>query len=189
MKCFKIIAIIAPVGCVYGAFFCYFLVPGAVLWLFLAAFVLLIPLICFSVAALIRRDLRSASILALSWLLLVTPFIDGRSSSIWLRAAGFYVKTRLTPGYQSRCNMLEFVEDGVKETAAACEAFDRVEFFDSIVYDTAGEFVLPAAQRTPEWKKAMLVVDREAPVDKDRAAYHLFGHYYAVEVNVFDLKG
>ncbi len=84
---------------------------------------------------------------------------------------------------------MEFIEDGAKKIAGSCEAFDRVEFFDSSVYDTAGEFVLPASQRSLEWKKAMLAVDREAPVDKDRAAYHLFGHYYAVEVNVFDLKG
>ena len=47
--------------------------------------------------------------------------------------------------------MTEFVENQLKQTFGVCEAFDRGQIFDYVVYDTTGKSTLPISQRTPEW--------------------------------------
>ena len=88
-----------------------------------------------------------------------------------------------------RCQLTEFIENGVKQTAGRCDGFDRGLYFEHIIYDTTGEFMLPTSQRTPEWNRVMAGATVKAVLSKERPAYHLFGNYYCVIVDILDLEG
>lgn len=173
----------------YAPFYFYFLVPSAMVWLTLTGVVFLIPLIIFSLEALFRLRWKLISVFAVVWLLLCVPFITSEGPQEWLRVLGFYVKTRLVHDYRSRCRLTDFDENGVKQTAGFCEGFDRGEYFDFVVYDTTGEFMLPVSQRTSNWKQVMSAATVKAVVSKEHCAYHLFGNYYAVYVGILELEG
>jgi hypothetical protein len=189
MKWFRRISIAVPLLGVYGGYFCYFFAPSVLIWLFIAAFLFLIPLACHSIQALWYRNWRLSSVFALTWLLLIVPLTDLQVPREWLKILGFYAKTRLVSDYPSKCRLSDFVENGVTQTAGVCEEINREDYFEYVIYDTTGEFVLPAAERKPEWKRMMSVKIKDAPVDNDRTAYHLFGHYYAVVLSLADLTG
>jgi hypothetical protein len=178
-----------PLLGVYGVMFCYFLTPDALVWMFLACLLFLIPLACLFIEAIFYRNKKLSVVFALTWLLLVLPFAGVPEMNEWLRPLGFYAKTLMVSDYLSRCQLSHFVENGVKQMAGFCEGFDRGDYFDMIVYDTTGEFVMPASKRTPEWKKVMSATTDEATVERDQTAYHLFGNYYAVFIDIFDMKG
>lgn len=159
------------------------------MWLFFADLLFLIPLACLSIEALFYRNKKLSIVFALTWLLLVLPFVGVPETREWLRTLGFYARTRLVSDYLAQCRLSDFVENGVKQTAGFCEGFDRGDYFDYVVYDTTGEFIMPASKRTPEWKKVLSVATEEATLERDRTAYHLFGNYYAVVVGLLDGKG
>jgi len=184
----KRIAILLTLLGVYGIFFSYFLLPSAMVWCGLTSIVFLFPLTVFSLEALFTLRWRLISVFSVVWLLLSLPFIVGEGPHEWLRVLGFYVKTRLANDYLSRCRLTDFVENGVKQTAGFCQGFDRGDYFDFVVYDTTGEFVLPVSRRTPEWKQVMSVATVKAVVSKENRAYHLFGDFYAVYVDIFELE-
>jgi hypothetical protein len=174
----------------YGFDFFYFILPSDFLWLTLAGFVFWIPLFVFSVGALFRLRWKLISTFAIVWVLLLSPLVfDVWALRYWLRGQGFRVSTLLTREYPSRCRLTEFVENGVKQTAGFCRGFDRGDFFDYIVYDTTGEFIMPVSQRSPEWKREMAKATEEPVVLRENAAFHLFGNYYAVYVSLLDGKG
>lgn len=171
----------------YGSHLCYFLAPNITLGLLVVSLVLLIPLLIFVVEALYGRQWRVVTILAVVWCLVGLPFFV-RSVPNWISHQGFRVLTWLSHDYRSRCRLTDFVENSVKQTAGFCEGFDRGEYFDFVVYDTTGEFLLPVAQRTPEWKRVMSVATEKSLVSKEHRADHLFGNYYRIFVEPDDLS-
>ncbi|CCE04120.1 membrane hypothetical protein [Bradyrhizobium sp. STM 3843] len=189
MTLFRLISIAIPLLDVYGGMFCYFFAPAALTWLFFASLLFVVPLACLSIEALFCRYRKWSTAFALTWLLLVLPFAGVPETREWLRTLGFYARTQLVSDYMSQCRLSEFIESGVTQTAGFCEGFDRGDYFDYVVYDTSGEFILPASRRTSEWKKVMSAATAEATVERDRTAYHLFGNYYAVVASFFDGKG
>ncbi len=74
-------------------------------------------------------------------------------------------------------------------TVGNCCGFDHGTYFIVVVYDTSGEFVLPASQRTPEWKQAMSAALSELVVSEEGRARHLYGNYYSVLMNLNDFQG
>ncbi|MGJ4946441.1 hypothetical protein ACQR1W_38200 [Bradyrhizobium sp. HKCCYLS1011] len=186
---FRLVSIAVPLLDVYGGMFCYFFAPATLVWLFFGSLVFVVPLACLSIEALFCRNRKWSAVFALTWLLLVLPFAGVPETREWLRTLGFYARTKLASDYMAQCRLSEFTENGVTQTAGSCEGFDRGDYFDYIVYDTSGEFILPVSKRTSEWKKVMSAATTEVTVDRDRTAYHLFGNYYAVVVGLLDGKG
>lgn len=166
---------------VIGSHFLEYLLPSVVFWLFLTGLIALLPLLVFSLEALFKRRWRSVAIFAMVWLLVSLP-LSSRATVVWLRAQSFHLLTLLDRDYLSKCKLSDFVEGGVKQTVGFCEGFDRGDHFDFVVYDTAGEVVWPAAQRTPEWKRTMLAATEKAVVSEDGRADPLFGNYYSVVI-------
>ncbi|WP_315704552.1 MULTISPECIES: hypothetical protein [unclassified Bradyrhizobium] len=189
MNWFRLISIAVPLLDVYGGMFCYFFVPALLVWLFFASLLFVIPLACLSIEALFYRKKKWSAVFALTWFLLVLPFAGVPQTREWLRTLGFYARTKLAANYLSQCRLSDFVENGATQTVGFCEGFDRGDYFDYVVYDTIGEFILPPSKRTLEWKKVMSAETEEATVERDRTAYHLFGNYYAVVVGLLDGKG
>lgn len=189
MKWFRRISIAVPLFCLYGGHFFFFFAPSALIWMFIGTLLFIVPLLFFLIGAVVQRDWKSSAILALTWLLIVLAFTDIQEPRGWIRIAGFYAKTKMVSNYLSSCELSDFVENGVKQTMGFCEGHDRDDYYEAVVYDTTGEFVLPASERTPEWKAMMRTTVKDAQVDRDQAAYHLFGHYYAVVISNLDLTG
>ncbi len=173
----------------YGSAFLYFLLPGFVLWLFLAGVVCLIPMFAFSLAALFRLRWRLISILSAVWTLLALPFLGVVGPLGWLFGQGFHVSNLLTGDYPSQCRLSEFVEGGVKQTIGFCRSFDRGDYFDYIVYDTTGEFLLPVSDRSVEWKSEMSKATEEGLESKEGRAHHLHGNFYHVYVPINEMRG
>lgn len=145
----RVVIVVALFGA-YAPFFFYFLVPSELLSFLLLAVgaVSAIPLAVFSLQALFRLRWKSIFIFALVWALLCLFFVKPVAPQERLRLLGFYVRTRLIGDYLSRCRLIEFTENGVRQAAGSCEGFDRGLFFEDIVYDTTGEFMRPVSQRT-----------------------------------------
>src|SRR5262249_10343127 len=97
---------------VYVPLFFYFLIPSELLSYCLLSLGALsaIPLAVFSLQALVRLRWKSIFIFALVWVLLGLFFITPIAPQEWLRALGFYVRTRLAGDYLSRCRLTEFTE-------------------------------------------------------------------------------
>jgi hypothetical protein len=147
--------------------------PSVAAWLFVMGLTLLIPLFVFSLAAMLKLRWKLISIFAIVWVLLVAPFVGFNAPLRWMGGFGFQLRTLLAQNYLSGCRLTEFVENGVKQTVGFCRAFDRGTHFDVVVYDTTGEFVLPASQRTPEWKQAMSVAASRLVVSEEDRARHI----------------
>jgi hypothetical protein len=173
----------------YGGDLCYFFAPDAFFWMIVAAFLFTVPLLILFIEAVVRRSWRLSAVFALISLLLTFYLTDVAGQREWLRTVGFYAKTKMISNYLSKCRLADFVEKGVGQTAGFCEGHDRGDYYEAVVYDTTGEFVLPVSERTPEWKAMMCATVKDAQVDRDLAAYHLFGHYYAVVISNFDMTG
>lgn len=187
----KRITIIITLLGAYAPFFFFFLIPSELLFFGLLAIgaVFAVPLAVFCLQALFRLRWKLVSIFAVVWVLLSLPFIGPSEPLRSMILAGFYIRTLLVDDYRSGCHATEFIENGVTQRIGACEGFDRGEFFEDIVYDTTGEFMRPVSQRTPEWMRAMSGATFKEAVSKEGIAYHLFGNYYHVNINAFDLKG
>jgi hypothetical protein len=182
----RIVIAIVLLG-LYGSFFSYYLAPRITFWLLLVGLVFAIPVVIFTVEALYERQWRLIAIFAIIWCLVALPFIPSLVP-YWSESQGFRVLTWLNHDYRSRCRLTDFIENGVKQTAGFCESFDRGDYLDFVVYDTTGEFLLPAAQRTPEWKQVMSAATEKSLVSKEHRAARLFGNYYFIFVNFDDLS-
>ncbi|WP_024514567.1 hypothetical protein [Bradyrhizobium sp. Tv2a-2] len=182
----RILIFLALFG-LYGGDFFYFLVPPLGYWLPIITLVLAMPLAFVFLAAIFKRRWKLATVFALAWALVGIHFAGSRAASEWVRVQGFRLHTLLVRDYSSGCDLTEFVENGVKQSTGTCEGFDRGNYFDVIVYDTTGEFVLPAAQRTPAWKQAMATTISRVVVSEEDRASHLFGNFYHVYVRSEEL--
>jgi hypothetical protein len=178
------------VGGALHSLFPFFLIPSDALsgFLFMVSVVFAIPLVVFSLQALFRRRWKLMSIYALVWVLLCVPFTRYSGPHHWLRVLGFYVHTRLVGDYLSICQLTEFVENGVKQTAGVCGGFNRSESIDGIIYDTTGEIMQPVSQRTPEWERAMESVILREVVMSERPAEPLFGKCYWFRMHIHYLE-
>lgn len=185
----KSIVIIVVLFGLYGVDFLYFLLPDAALFsLAMIGLVFWIPLFFHSLEALFKLRWKLISIFAIVWLLLSLRFLGVWAPTGWLHGQGFRVHILMAKDYPSGCKLTEFVEKNGKQMVGFCEGFDRGNYFDFIVYDTTGEFVLPLAQRSPEWKRAMSKATEEG-IELKQNAYHLFGNFYAVSMEVSELRG
>lgn len=183
----RIIIALAPLA-LYAAFFFHFLIDSNMLGLCLLATsaLLAIPLAVFLLQALLRRHWKLVSIYAFVLVLLCVPFTETVGPHVWLRSLGFYVRTQSFGDYRSACRLTDFIEDGVKQTAGACEAFDGGEQYELIIYDTTGEWMRPPPQRSPEWTHVMEGATMIATLPKERRAYRVFGNYYCLAISRYD---
>lgn len=150
-------------------------------WAYLAC---LVALFFLFLRALLRRRWKELAILCAIFGVVLLPYYNSELSFRWLYVHAFRVHVAPVEDYLTRCKLLPFVENGVGQKLGRCESFDAGG--DTVVqafYDTTGEFVLPASQRTPEWKLAMSHFSPHAVLlEKDNRAQCLFWkflrHYY-----------
>jgi len=110
-----------------------------------------IAVIICGLVALIRRQWRAFAIFCVPIVIVFLPGASGR-----LQATGFRIYASPLEQYLSRCRPVEFFEDGKKRQVGECEGIPTSGItWDYVIYDTAGQLVLPRTRRTPEWKSAV----------------------------------
>jgi hypothetical protein len=144
----------------YVSAFLYYLLPTISFWLPFVAFACCIPLLLFSWNALFRRDLRATAIFSAIWVLAVLPVVKPEPVDrfrFWLNVQGFRIHVAPVEQYlSSRCELIEFVEEGITQQLGDCETTNlSSDSRDEVFYDTTGQFALPPARRTQGWKDAM----------------------------------
>lgn len=180
IRCIVLLFVVLTFG---SAAFLNLVWPSASFLLALASAAVAIPLLIFSLEALFRFRWRWVVIFTAVWLVVIPPFFGFSELTLWLSAQGFHLRTLFTRDYLASCRLVEFVEDGAKQSAGVCEGIDEGSLFEMIVYDTSKQVILPVVQRTPEWKDAMLKAGSgQVVVSEENRAQHLFGNFYAVYI-------
>jgi hypothetical protein len=153
-----------------------------------------LALFFLALAALFKRKWRDLAIFfpvlfftfsAFLTVYLSPPEKGGLMPNRWLQEAGFRVYAlhliRSTPieEFLSRCKLVEYLEeDGTKQRVGECVKGLRSAFWFRIVviYDSSGQAAVPAIERTPAWRLAVL----HSPNVPSDVAEHLVGNFYWV---------
>jgi hypothetical protein len=149
-----------------------------------AAFAVVV-IICGLVAS-IRRQWSTFAIFCLPIVIFSLPGVSRR-----LQATGFSIYASPLEQYLSRCRLFEFFEDGKKRQVGECEGIPTSGItWDYVIYDTAGQLVLPLAQRTPEWKSAVgMLSSPDVYIKTEGRASHIVGDFYRIGVRLDELQG
>jgi hypothetical protein len=142
-----------------------------------------------SLGVLLLRRWIAVAIFAAAWIwLFYGPSYGPGESFYWLLQQGFRFHASPIKNYLSRCKLVDFVENGAKQTVDFCESTGMTSPLDyRVYYGTTGEFSLPLSQRTPEWKQAMSQLARDEILE--RRAWLLFGNLYRVEMPLEEYRG
>lgn len=180
--CFlAIVAVVFP----YASVFLFYLMPVLSRCLIYAALpVWLLMSVLFAVA-LFRRRWRTAAIFGVAGILILLPHIGFSGSSAWLNRLGFRVHVASADNYLSKCKLVDFVEEGTKQSFGACEGFSIGPVRSIVFYDTTGQLVWPASRRTSAWKEAAShFLHKEALLTSDNLGDHLTESFYLVDINM-----
>lgn len=158
------------------------------LWIYLGGLVVLFFLF---LGALLRRRWKEVVVFFAIWAIVLYPFYGVGFSLRWLLVASFRLHAAPIEEYLSRCKLIEFVENDVKQKLGVCERLPLTgDGMLAVIYDTTGELMVPVSQRTPEWTKAMV---RFSPgnffTQSEGRADRLFGNFYDVSVPIQEADG
>jgi hypothetical protein len=141
--------------------------------------------------ALIRRRWSTLAIFCFPFVVIFLDAYGWRQPGYWLRATGFSIHASPIEQYLSRCRRVEFVEDGKKQQVGECEGIATSGItWNTVIYDTTGQLVLPRAQRTREWKSAVgMLSSPDVYIEMEGRASHLFGDFYIFAIRIDELQG
>ena len=161
-------------------------VPDYSQWAFYVDAAFAIAVIICGLVALIRRQWSTFAILCVPLVIFSLPGVGGR-----LQATGFSIYASPLEQYLSRCRLVEFLEDGKKQQVGECEGIPTSGIsWDYVIYDTAGQLVLPRAQRTREWKRAVgMLSSPDVYTKTEGRASHIVGDFYRIGVRLDELQG
>jgi hypothetical protein len=106
-----------------------------------------------------------------------------------LVTAGFRIHASPIEEYRSRCELIEFLENGVKQTVGRCEAHGQNGnlFFYTVIYDTTGELLKPVSYRTQAWQTAMSAFYSDKVLNSsEQRTLHLVDDFYLVWTTLED---
>jgi hypothetical protein len=181
---FLIAALISP----YASAFLTYLLPSLSYSLYDIRLACWFFVFFFTLNALFRRRWKTIAIFSAAWVwFFFTPY-KFNEPFFWLMSEGFRVHASPVDDYLSRCELVEFVENGAKQTVGSCESTGMTSPIDYIVYyDTTGEIALPFSQRTPEWKQAMSRLARDEVLQ--HSGWKLFGNFYRLGILLEEYRG
>lgn len=93
--------------------------------------------------------------------------------------------------YLSRCSLIDFIEDGTKQTVGWCESRGLYSGYGhTVIYDTTGELIRPVNHRTQEWQRAMSVFFSEQVLNSSEGrTRHISGDFYDVGNSIAEERG
>jgi hypothetical protein len=184
----KYLLLFAAVACPFASAFLVYPLPTVSDALYDLSWLCWFFIIFVSLGILLLRRWIAVAIFAAAWIwLFYGPSHGPGESFFWLTKQGFHFHASPVKAYLSRCRLVEFAENGTKQTVGFCEN-NQTSTIDFIVYyDTTGEFSLPLSQRTSEWKQAMSQLARDEILE--RRAYRFFEDFYRIEMPLEKYRG
>jgi hypothetical protein len=157
-------------------------------WLFLIFCACCVLLFFVSLSGLFRRNWKAVAIFAPAWVLAVLPLFDLEPVGqlrFWLYVQGFRIHVAPVEQYlSSKCELVEFVEDSIKQQLGECEYRMQSSYsWNAVFYDTTGQFALPPAQRTQEWKDAMYNFSSHCYLTEKAIADPVLENFYQLEIS------
>jgi len=179
---------------IYG--FLKFILPVTASWMPTVTTLAWMPLLLVACAMLIFRQWKVVTAIALAFGLqaVFSAPIAGSRPLYWAVAQGFRLHAWPSDQYLQRCDLKNFVKDGLTYPVGDCHdcyQFLDEPFYECVVYDASGEILLPASQRNREWWN-LIPNSRDRALNPRGRTVHLFGNFYFADVisrNVWvDLK-
>jgi hypothetical protein len=147
-----------------------------------------VPLLFFSLSALFRCRWKMVAVFSATWVvafLSLTRLESVERFRFWLLVQGFRIHVAPVERYLSRCELVAFAEDGMKQQLEECESANMSSYArDVVFYDTTGQIVLPPAQRTQGWKDAIYNFAPHCYLVETAVARHLFAKFYSVAIAI-----
>jgi hypothetical protein len=161
-------------------------VPGFSDWSFLVCVGCINILFVCALLALIRRKWNTLAIFCVAFVIILL-----HQPGQWLQSTGFRIHASPIEKYLAQCRLVTFVEDGKKQQVGECQGVPTSDItWDTVIYDTTGQFVLPPAQRTQGWKSAMgMLSSPDVYIESEGRASHIFGDFYVIGVRIDELQG
>ena len=149
----------------------------------------LLTVFVFALLALIRKRWNALAIFFLALVVILLGCVT--QPGHWLRATGFRIYASPIEQYLSGCRLSAFVEDGKEQQVGECEGIPTSEItWAYVIYDTTGQILLPRAQRTREWKSAVLMLSSpDVYIETEGRALHLYGDFYVISIRIDELQG
>ena len=133
------------------------------------------------IGALVHRRWKDLALFSATLIIAYVPLLGIREHLEWLTARGFLLHASPVQEYLSaRCRLVDFVENGVRQTVGECEG-KAGGSEGSIIYDTTGELLAPASHRTQAWRNAMSGFCSDEILDSsEQQTTRIFGDFYSV---------
>jgi hypothetical protein len=157
-------------------------------WLDDVSLVCVFVVLVLSVLALFRRKWKELALFSLTLAVAFLPAF-GLGPVDWLIAEGFRIHASPIEEYRSRCKLVDFVENGFKQTVGRCEGHseNQNEYFFEVIYDPTGENLKPVSHRTQAWQTAMSEFYSDKVLNSsERRTTHIFGDFYLVSTTLED---
>jgi hypothetical protein len=161
-------------------------VPGFSDWSFLVFVGCINTLFVGALLALIGRKWNTLAIFSVAFVVILLP-----QPGQWLRASGFRIHASPIEKYLAQCRLVTFEEDGKKQQVGECQGIPSSDItWDTVIYDTTGQLVLPRDRRTQGWKSAMgMLSSPDVYIESEGRASHIFGDFYVIGVRIDELQG
>jgi hypothetical protein len=165
--------------------------PDLADWLPIVYLACLLALFFLFFGALLFRRWKQVAILLVIWAMVLLPSYGPSELPRWVYVEAFRHHISPIEQYLSRCKLIEFVENDVKQKVGVCERLRLPgDGTLTVIYDTTGQLALSVSQRTPQWTKAM---GRFSPArvftELEGRANHLFGNFYEVLIPIEEADG
>src|SRR5262249_1014096 len=108
-----------------------------------------------------------------------------------LISLGFRLHASPLSEYLSTCDLVDFVENGVKQTVGMCESRGLYRgYAHTVIYDTTANLLKPEAEKSPEWKQAMdkFYSEQVLATSQGRSS-RIFGDFYDVGNSLAEARG
>jgi len=151
----------------------------------------LLAILLFFLRALFRRRWKEVAVFSATLVIVFLPGFGVKGHADWLVAAGFRIHTSPLEEYLSRCKLIEFVENGTKQTVGECESHGLYSgYAHTVIYDSTGELLKPVSHRTQEWQQAMSRFYSEDVLNSSKSrTSHIFGDFYNVGTSLAEERG
>ncbi len=160
-------------------------------WIIYITWACALAVVFFSISALFRRRWKELAIFSATLVIAFLPAFGVGWHLEWLLGEGFRLHASPVEQYLSQCKLVEFVENGIKQTAGQCESHGIYSgYARTVIYDTTGELLKPVSQRTPEWRHAMdEFYSEEVLASSEDRTRHIFGDFYEVGNSLAEERG
>ena len=161
-------------------------VPRFSEWSFFVSTGCILTVLLCALSALIRRKWNTLAFFCIPFVVIFLH-LPGQ----WLRTTGFRIYASPIEEYLAQCRLVTFVEDGKKQQVGECQGIQTSEItWDTVIYDTTGQLVLPRAQRTQGWKSAMgMLSSPDVYVESEGRGSRIFGDFYLFGIRIDELQG